>query len=125
MHHVLRRLPAAALFASGLAGVLIPADFIDNIELDARSPRGLAEARAGLGGTYAGLGAVGVVAGTRSVDVAIGATWLGAGVVRAGAWQRERFPAHWTYWSYLGGEFVLGGLAVSSAIGRSSRARAR
>jgi len=90
MNPLLARLPAAALLASGVAGVLIPKDFIDNIELDARSPRGLAEARAGLGGTYLGLGAVGVLAGTRSVDAAIGATWLGAGVVRAGAWQRER-----------------------------------
>jgi hypothetical protein len=103
--------------------VLIPGDFIENIELDARSPRGLAEARAGLGGTYAGLGLVGSVAGTRSVDAAIGATWLGAGVVRAGAWQRERFTAHWTYWVYLAGECALGGLALRSALRPRRRTR--
>jgi hypothetical protein len=118
MNPLLHRLPAAALLASGVAGVLIPHDFLDNIELDARSPRGIAEARAGLGGTYAGLGAVGVLAGTRSADAAIAATWLGAGVVRAGAWQRERFEAHWTYWAYLAGEFTLGGLALRSALRR-------
>src|SRR5437764_9042983 len=84
MNALLGRLPAAALFASGVAGVVIPREFIANIELGATSPRGLAEARPGLGGTYAGLGAVGLIAATRSTDAAIAATWLGAGVVRAG-----------------------------------------
>jgi len=118
MNPLLARLPAAALCASGLAGVVLARDVIANLEMDATSPRGLAEARAGLGGTYAGLGAVAMLAGTRSTDAAIGATWLGAGVVRAGAWQRERFPAHWTYWAYLAGELTLGGLALSSALRR-------
>ena len=118
MNPLLSRLPAAALFASGVAGVMIPRNFLDNVELDARSPRGLAEARAGLGGTYAGLGAVAALAATRSTDAAIAATWLGAGAVRAGAWQRERFPAHWTYWAYLAGEVTLGGLALRSALRR-------
>ena len=118
MNLLLSRLPAAALLASGVAGVVIPQDFLDNIELDARSPRGIAEARAGLGGTYAGLGAVGVLAGTRSADAAVAATWLGAGVVRAGAWQQGRFQTHWTYWAYLAGEFTLGGLALRSAVRR-------
>jgi len=118
MNALLARVPAAALLASGVAGVVIPREFIANIELEATSPRGLAEVRAGLGGTYAGLGAVAMIAGTRSADAAIAATWLGAGVVRAGAWQRERFPTHWTYWAYLAGEVALGGLALSSALRR-------
>ena len=118
MKALLRRLPAAALFASGLAGVVIPDRFLDNIELDARGPRGLAEARAGLGGTYAGLGAVCLLAGTRSADAAVAATWLGAGVVRAGAWQQQRFRAHWTYWAYLAGEVTLGGVALGGALRR-------
>jgi hypothetical protein len=108
--------PSAALFASGLAGVLIPERVVAELELDPRSPRGIAEARVGLGGTYAGLGAVGLLARTRSVDAAIGATWLGAAITRVLAIRLDPHRRRWTFWAYLLGEFGLGSMAMASAL---------
>ena len=108
-------IPSAALFVSGVAGVWIPERVVAELELDPRSPRGVAEARVGLGGTYAGLGAVGLIARTRSVDAAIGATWLGAAITRALSIRLDPHRQRWTFWAYLLGEVGLGGLALASA----------
>jgi hypothetical protein len=108
-------IPSAALLASGVAGVLIPERVIAELELDPRSPRGVAEARVGLGGTYAGLGTVGLLARTRSVDAAVGATWLGAAFTRLLAIRLDPHRRRWTFWAYLAGEFGLAAMALASA----------
>jgi hypothetical protein len=112
-------IPSAALLASGIAGVWIPERVVAELELDPRSPRGVAEARVGLGGTYAGLGAVGLLARTRSVDAAIGATWLGAALTRVLSIRLDPHPRRWTFWAYLLGELGLGGMALTAAAARS------
>ena len=53
----LGRVSSAALMLSGISGVLTPRRVASALELSALSPRGVAETRAGLGGTYAALGA--------------------------------------------------------------------
>lgn len=60
---VLGRVSSAALMVSGLAGVVQPRQFAAAIDLEPRSRRGVADVRAGLGGTYAGLGALALLSG--------------------------------------------------------------
>ena len=85
---------AAALGASGLAGVLIPDDVGGALELRPTTPRGRPEVRAGLGGTFAALGA-----------------W--ALTDRSPAASRPRTDA--AFWSYLVIELGLGSLALRDA----------
>ena len=104
----LGRLSSAALFASGVAGIVTPEKFLAALDLTATSPRGIAESRIGLGGTYAGLGAWALLSGKPAAHRAVGATWLGAGLVRLGTLRADRPKADWTFWAYLAGEIGLG-----------------
>lgn len=115
----LGHLSSAALFASGVAGVAIPERVTAALDLPPTSQRGLSEARAGLGGTYAALGAYGLLSGTAGAQRAIGFTWLGAGAVRMIALKLDRPRTDGAYWAYLAAELGLGTAALLAARKRS------
>ncbi len=106
------RVSSAALMASGLAGVVAPGKVAGGLHLAPAGPRGLAETRAGLGGTYAALGCWALLSRSPVAQRAVGVTWLGAAVVRIAALKVDRPRADWTYWAYLAGELGLGSGAV-------------
>ncbi|MCZ4499429.1 MAG: hypothetical protein JWQ74_1982 [Marmoricola sp.] len=111
----LGRLSSAALMLSGAAGIAIPARVTAALELPPVSPRGLTEARAGLGGTYAALGAYGLVSRSAGAQRAIGFTWLGAGVVRIAGLSLDKPRTNAAYWAYLAAELGLGTAALLAA----------
>lgn len=113
-------LSSLALLASGLAGVAIPDRVADALELPIGTARGRVETRAGLGGTYAALGAFGLLSGSAGAQRAVGATWLGAGAVRLAALRTDRPRTDAAYWTYLGLELGLGTAALVTA-GRRRR----
>ena len=104
----------AALVASGLAGVVMPKRVAAALELPAMTTRGVAETRAGLGGTYAALGGWALVS-HRTAQAAVGVVWPGA----AGATDRlARFDRPRTdpvLWAYLAAEIGLGAAALIGA----------
>ncbi len=108
----LGRLSALAMLASGIAGVVIPVRVATALDLPPTTGRGRAETRAGLGGTYAALGAYGLLRGDRAGQQAVGFTWLGAAVARLGSLAVDPPETDWTYWAYLAGEIGLGAAAV-------------
>jgi len=111
-------LASAALMLSGAAGVAIPERVAAALDLPATTPRAVAEVRAGLGGTYAALGAFALLSGSAGAQRAVGATWLGAGVVRIAALKLDRPRADATYWAYLAAELGLGTAALLAARNR-------
>jgi hypothetical protein len=111
----LGRLSSAALFASGIAGVAIADRVAGALDLGPTSPRGTAEARVGLGGTYAALGGWALVRGGPA-QTAVGMTWLGAGVTRLATLRFGKHPdPDWTFWAYLAAELGFGTLALRGA----------
>jgi hypothetical protein len=100
---------------SGVAGVVTPAKVATALGLPATSARGLAETRAGLGGTYAALGGWALVSRNPAARVAVGVTWLGAAAARLGALVVDRPDTDATYWAYLAAELFLGTGALASA----------
>jgi len=76
------RISSGALLLSGLAGVVAPQRLARALELTINTPRGTAEVRAGLGGTYAALGAWALASSGPAAETAVGAVWLGAAGVR-------------------------------------------
>jgi hypothetical protein len=108
----LGRLSSAALMLSGVAGVVIPERVASALDLRVTSGRGLAETRAGLGGTYAALGAWALVSGDRRAQTAVGVTWLGAAGARLGSLLLDRPRTDWTFWAYLAAELGLGAAAL-------------
>ena len=119
---VLGRVSSAALMVSGLAGLLQPRQFAAAIGLEPRSRRGVAEVRAGLGGTYAGLGALALLSGAAPAEAAVGATWIGAAGARVISIGVDRPETDWTFWAYLALEVGLGAAAFCSAATRRSNA---
>ena len=113
------RLSSAALMASGLAGVLMPRSVTSALDVDPVSDRGIAETRAGLGGTYAALGGWALLSRDPAAQVAVGVTWLGAAAVRLASLVVDRPRTDWTYWSYLAAEIGFGATAIATA--RSSQ----
>ena len=113
-------LSSAALMLSGAAGVAIPGSVSEALDLTAGSGRGLAETRAGLGGTYAALGGFALLSGSAGAQRAVGATWLGAGAVRLAALKLDRPRTDAAYWTYLALELGLGTAALVTA-GRRRR----
>ncbi len=100
--------------ASGMAAVVMPERVGAALDLSATSPRGQAEIRAGLGGTYAALGAYALLSRSPGARRAVGLTWLGAAVARIGALKADEPEADWTYWAYLAAEVGLGAGALLS-----------
>jgi hypothetical protein len=109
---------SAALMLSGLAGVVVPRRVSAALELVPSTARGVAETRAGLGGTYTALGAWGLVSRDPAADVAVGVTWLGAGVVRLASLPADRPRVNSAFWTYLALEL---GLGVTSLLSASQR----
>ncbi len=108
-------LSSAALCASGVAGVVMPERVAMALDLIPASGRGKAETRAGLGGTYAGLGAWAILSGSPAAHRAVGWTWLGAGAARLLALKADRPRADVTFWLYLAAELGLGSAALIAA----------
>jgi hypothetical protein len=74
----LGRVSSAALMLSGLAGMVMPRRVAAALDLPVTTSRGMAETRAGLGGTYAALGGWALVSRQPAAHAAVGVTWLGA-----------------------------------------------
>ncbi|MDX6219486.1 MAG: hypothetical protein QOD70_1160 [Frankiales bacterium] len=105
-------LSAAALAASGLAIALMPEKSLLQLELTPDSPRGIAETRAGLGGTFAALGLWALVRGTSDAYTAVGMTWLGAAAFRTYSLKADEPETKPSFWAYLTGETVLGAAGI-------------
>jgi hypothetical protein len=99
---------AGALAASGIAIALMPERTLTALELTPASARGLTETRAGLGGTFAGLGLWALLRGTSDAYTAVGMTWLGAAAFRTYSLKADAPETKPSYWAYLTGEVVLG-----------------
>lgn len=109
---------AAALCASGAAGVLSPDSVGQALELAPATQRARAEVRAGLGGTYAALGGWALVDRSAAASAAVGAAWLGAGATRLASLLIDRPRTDRAFWLYLATELGLGSLAVQTALAR-------
>jgi Domain of unknown function (DUF4345) len=105
---------AAALCASGLAGAFIPESVGEALELTPTTARGKTEIRAGLGGTFAALGGWALMDRSPASDRAVGATWLGAAVVRVASLVVDRPRKDAAFWLYLAAEVGLGTTALVS-----------
>jgi hypothetical protein len=114
----LGRLSSTALMLSGAAGVVMPKRVAAQLELPATSGRGVAETRAGLGGTYAALGGWALANSSPAAQAAVGVTWLGAAGARLSSLALDRPRTDWTFWAYLAAEIGLGAGALASAARR-------
>jgi len=111
----LARLSSLALLASGVAGVVAPERVGTTLGLSATGPRGIAETRAGLGGTYAALGGWALLSPDPVAQRAVGVTWLGAAAVRLGSLLLDHPDPDWTFWAYLTAEVAFGAAAVRTS----------
>jgi hypothetical protein len=109
------RFSSAALMLSGLSGVLTPNSVASALDLTPGSARGIAETRAGLGGTYAALGGWALLSRNPTAQTAVGVTWLGAAAVRLASLVVDRPRTDWAFWAYLAAEIGFGTTALSSA----------
>ena len=109
------RVSSAALMLSGVAGVVMPRRVAEALDLLATTGRGVAETRAGLGGTYAALGGWALVSRDPAAHAAVGMTWLGAAGARLVSLALDRPRTDWTFWAYLAAEVGLGAVALASA----------
>ena len=110
----LGRVSSAALLLSGAAGVLTPERVAESLHLTPGAGRGIAETRAGLGGTYAALGAWAMLSRRPAAHTAVGVMWLGAAAARIGALLVDDPEPDATYWAYLVAEVGFGLTAVFS-----------
>jgi hypothetical protein len=106
---------SAALMASGLAGVVMPKRVAAALELPAMTKRGIAETRAGLGGTYAALGGWALVSRDPTAQAAVGVVWLGAAGARVAALLVDQPETDGAFWAYLAVEIGLGTAALVGA----------
>jgi hypothetical protein len=116
----LGRVSSAALMLSGLAGVFTPTKVASSLDLTPSSGRGVAETRAGLGGTYAALGAWALVSRRPAAHTAVGVMWMGAAAARLGALLVDDPQPDGTYWAYLAAELGFGSVAILSAMRRTA-----
>jgi hypothetical protein len=110
----LGRLSSAALMLSGVAGIVAPQRVASALDLPATTGRAVAETRAGLGGTFAALGALALVSQERGAQAAVGVTWLGAAGARVASLKLDRPRTDWTFWAYLVAEIGLGMTALAT-----------
>ena len=108
----LGRVSSAALMLSGLAAVVAPERVVSALQLTPTSSRGIAEARAGLGGSVAALGGFALVSRRRTAHAAVGAAWLGASAVRLASLAIDRPRTDGAFWAYLAAEVGFGAVAV-------------
>jgi hypothetical protein len=88
------------------------------------SARGVTEMRAGVGGTFAALGAWAMLRGSKDAYTAVGVTWLGAAAVRAVSMQTDKPEKDATFWAFLALETTLGVAGVVAG-DRGSKSRRR
>lgn len=105
---------ALGLSVSGIGIALDPARAGDVMRMPPMSARGITEMRAGVGGTFAALGAWAMARGTAEAYTAVGVTWLGAAAVRAVSMQIDQPERDWTLWAFLVAETALGVAGVSA-----------
>jgi hypothetical protein len=110
----LGRLSSAALMLSGLSAVLMPERVASALELSSLSGRGVAETRAGLGGTYAALGGWALFSPNPAAQSAVGVTWLGAATARVATLFLDRPKTDPTFWAYLMAEVGFGAAALAA-----------
>jgi hypothetical protein len=103
--------------ASGVAIALVPERVGAALQIAPTSPRGIAETRIGIGGTFAALGLWALARGTSDAYTAVGMTWLGAAVVRLVTLRVDEPETDPSFWAFLAGEVTLG-LAGVAARGR-------
>ena len=108
------RWSSVALAASGVGIALQPDQATKSLGLAIISPRGRAEVRAGLGGTFAALGTWALLRNSSDVYRAVGVTWLGAAAARLTSLRVDEPETNLTYWAFLVAElgFGLGGLVA-------------
>jgi hypothetical protein len=113
---------SVALAASGIGIALQPQRAVEVLGLRAVSPRGIAETRAGLGGTFAALGLWALATGSADAYTAVGVTWLGAAASRTLSLGVDKPETDATYWAYLIAEltFGVGGLLARSRTPRTA-----
>jgi hypothetical protein len=116
----LGRISSAALMLSGVAGVVTPESVALALDLPATSGRAVAEVRAGLGGTYAALGAWALFSRDPAAQRAVGVTWLGAAAARLGSLFLDGRRAEPTFWAYLAAELGFGAAALARASSMST-----
>ncbi|MFL6238537.1 MAG: DUF4345 family protein [Actinomycetes bacterium] len=102
------RVSSAALAASGIGIAVQPQQATRVLRLSATSSRGIAEIRAGLGGTFAALGLWALARGSKDAYRAVGLTWLGAAAVRTMSLRVDEPELDWTFWGFLGAEVLFG-----------------
>lgn len=119
----LGRVSSAALMASGLAGVFMPTRVAAALELPADTARGVAETRAGLGGTYAALGGWALLSSDTTAQAAVGVVWLGAAAARLASLRIDRPRTDPAFWAYLAVEVSLGTAALLGSGGSGAPAR--
>lgn len=100
---------------SGVAAVVMPERVASALSLAPTSSRGLAETRAGLGGTYAALGGWALVTGNPTAYIAVGTAWIGAAVTRSATLAIDRPQTDRTFWGYLAAEVGFGAMALAAA----------
>jgi len=115
------RLSSAALLLSGGAALVAPERVAAALELTPGSSRGVAETRAGLGGTYAALGGFALVSDSPVALAAVGATWIGAAGARLVSLALDRPQTDAAFWAYLAAEIGFGCLAIGSVRGTTRR----
>ena len=108
------RLSSAALALSGVGIAVDPRGATKALHLHAASARGLTETRAGVGGTFAALGAWALARGSRDAYTAVGVTWLGAAAVRLVSLYVDKPDTDATFWAYLAGEIGFGVAALTA-----------
>lgn len=97
-----------ALAASGVGIIVQPRQAVGTMGLASTSARGIAETRAGLGGTFAALGLWALVRRSRDARTAVGVTWLGAAALRALSLRIDSPETDATFWAYLAAELTFG-----------------
>lgn len=115
---------AAGLTTSGIGIALDPKRAGDVMRMPPMSARGITEMRAGVGGTFAALGAWALLRATSDAYTAVGVTWLGAAAVRVVSMEVDKPETDATFWAFLGLETALG-VAGLLARGRGSRRKGR
>ncbi len=108
------RVSSAALAASGLGIALQPERATKVLGISALSQRGIAETRAGLGGTFAALGAGAMAVNSPDMHRAVGLTWLGAAAFRLASLRWDEPETDWTYWAFLTAEVIFGLAGVTA-----------
>ncbi|HLY84347.1 MAG TPA: hypothetical protein VKQ71_15275 [Acidimicrobiales bacterium] len=117
------RASSAALAASGLAIAVDPRRTGVALDLAASSTRGVAETRAGLGGTFAALGLWALARGSSEAYTAVGVTWLGAAVLRGVSLVVDKPDTDWTFWAYLAAELSFGVGALTAGVREDHKVR--